>query len=242
MSMRRSPAGLRRWLLLGLILVRLWAGSAFTPWALSSAPLMLVYDALFYAGFVLAGWWLIELGLIARQRSIPLHAAAPLGLALACVLSNAGLADTAIGLHIRLHFSRPALEQAVAERASREPIHLPDDDRRRRIGAFLVDTWRLPCRPDQPWLWLGRPFGAGTGINRALIRSQQAVPDSPDSASLRVLDLGHGWWLAYQNPNAWFRPGGPAYGHNGPCRPGSTLSRHREGLDFIADPSRDSHH
>jgi|GEM_PF-1720519 len=225
--------GPRRWLLLGLTLAWLWASSAFTPWALSAASMMVFYDALFYARFALAGWWLVELGLLVHRSRPTRVAAAPLALALVLAVLVPQLRKTEAGLHVLLRFSLPALEQAIGDRHTSGHAPILADDQRRRIGAFLVDTWRLPCAADQPWLWLGRPFGAGSGINLALVRSQHGPPEAPDRHAFRFRSLGHGWWLAYQNPAQFFRPGGPASQPNSPCQPGETLDRHRQGLAFI---------
>lgn len=225
--------GPRRWLLLGLTMAWLWASSAFTPWALSAASMMVFYDALFYARFVLAGWWLVELGLLVhRGRPTPVTIA-PMALALALAVLVPQLRQTESGLAALLRLSLPALEQANRERQVSGPSLIPADDRRRRIGWFLIDTWRLPCTTDQPWLWLGRPFGAGSGINLALVRSQHGPPEAPDRHAFRFRTLGHGWWLAYQNPAQFFRPGGPASRPPTDCQAGETLDRHRQGLAFI---------
>ena len=233
--MPQTHAAHRAWLLLALTALWLWAASEFAPWAPDPAPRLWLYDTLYYARFALGAWWLAEAGLLLARRRIATAAVVGLGLGLVAVTAAWGLRHTGPGLRLLTGLSAAALDRARAERARHGPVLIAADDHRRRVGAFLVDTWRLPCAPDQPWLWLGRPFGAGSGHNRALVYGGAAVPYSPDTASFRFLYLHGGWWLAYQNPRAWFRPGGHAERPVANCLPGEPLDRHAEGLRFIAD-------
>lgn len=239
---RRSRFPHRLWLLAGLSLAVVWAHSPFTPWAASRAPLWVLYDSLYYARFALGFWWLAEVLRTAfvladdgRPGARVLARAALLGAIAAVALAGARSHDSGPGLRLLVRASQPALEAAVAARAAQSAELGPDDDRRRRIGAFLVDSRRFPCGIDQPWLWLGRAFGAGTGINLALVRAGDAVPLTPDLDAFRFWPLHGGWWLAYQDGHAYAlgrRGAGAAPG--AACVAGIAIPSHAEGRAFVA--------
>jgi len=207
----------------------LWSGSVFTPWAEDLDPRLWLYDLRYYAGFGLLFWGVAEAALLLRRsrqggevRARRATVAGLLSLSAAAVLASAWLMHTEAGLRWRLRASAEALA----------PLALPAyADRRQRIGWFLVDTRRMPCG-DQAWLWLGRPFGGGTGINQALVHSPQTLPKSPQAAAFRFRALDAGWWLAYQ------RAGSYSAAADGTmiCIPGLPAASHASGLRFIDPP------
>lgn len=230
----------RLWLLLALTLGLLWAHSPFTPWASSREPLWLLYDGLFYARYVLLFWWACEaLRVLFRQvrrearRSRGLAEALLLALIAALALAGGRAYDSDIGLRLLLRASLPALEAEAAADAT-------DADRRHRVGAFLIDTRRHPCDASQPWLWLGRPFGAGTGINQALVRVEAGTPRTPYTEAFRFRHLHAGWWLAYQDAHAYLTHwhASRAEGSVPDCLPGTVVATHAQGRRFIAQGQR----
>ncbi len=132
----------------------------------------------------------------------------------------AWIADTEAGWHWRVHMSIEALAPYAV------PAHA---DVRQRVGMLLVDTQREPC-PGQSWLWLGRPFGGGTGINLALVHARKtAVPQSPQPEAFRFLWMHGNWWLAYHNPDSY----SAATGGTIVCVEGLRVASHAQGLRFI---------
>src|SRR5688572_1462833 len=59
---------LRRWLLCLALPAWAWSRSTFTPWAVSRAPRLWLYDALYYLGFALLAWAIAEVALAIFQR------------------------------------------------------------------------------------------------------------------------------------------------------------------------------
>lgn len=206
----------------------LWSGSVFTPWAEDLDPRLWLYDLRYYAGFGLLFWGLAEVALLLRRRHLGLEpragALAGGALLLLSALSAstaAWLAHTEAGWRWRVRASAEALA----------PFTVPAyADRRQRIGWLLVDTRRMPCG-DQAWLWLGRPFGGGTGTNRVLVHSPDATPKSPQAGAFGFRPAAAGWWLAYQDPGSY----SAAADGTMACVEGRRLASHAEGLRFI-DP------
>lgn len=230
----------RLWLLLALTLALLWAHSPFTPWASSREPMWVLYDGLFYARYALLFWWAFEaLRVLFRQvrrearRSRGLAEALLLALIAALAQAGGRAYDSDAGLRLLLRASLSALEADAAAYAT-------DDDRRHRVGAFLFDSRRFPCGSAQPWRWLGRPFGAGTGINQALVRVEAGTPLTPYAEAFRFRHLHAGWWLAYQDAHAYLTGwhADQAAGTVPACRPGAVIARHGEGRGFIAEGQR----
>jgi len=70
-----------------------------------------------------------------------------------------------------------------------EPFSTPAySDQRQRVGWLLLDSVRAPCETEA-WLWLGRPFGGGSGINRALVFSPGRVPLTPHETGPRFVAI-----------------------------------------------------
>jgi hypothetical protein len=183
----RRIASMRVLLLLALALWW-WAGSVFSPWAESLDHRLWLYDTLFYLGFLLGAFVLIDVGFAiarwraAQSRSIVWIAAWLVGAWIAWVYDA-----TETGLRFKVYVSADALANSAT---------LPYDPPRHRAGHFLIDTVREPV-PGQPWLWIGRPFGGGTGTGRALVRSgAQAPTPPPDMQAYRFRAIGGGWWVA----------------------------------------------
>ena len=212
---------IRRWLLCLALPIWAWSRSPFTPWAVSRAPRLWLYDALYYLGFVLLAWAAAEVARAMFQRRGQ-RAATVLPLAVAAVLGAAMLwwAYSESGLRAQLAHSAEALHRVAGA---------GHGDVRRRAGSFLVDTVRAPCAT-QAWLWLGRPHGGGTGINRALVYSGDAVPHSPQHDAYAFWPVADGWWMAYQNA----RRDLPVADTPGRCAPGRRLGSHRQGMTWIA--------
>ena len=181
-------ASARPWWLVAAAAAWLWAHSVFTPWAEDMDPRLWLYDALFYARFTLLAWALAELGvrLLRRERRPAAYAWAG-GLALLVALGWA-YERTDAGLRVRILASEAALARSAA---------LPYATPRHRAGHFLVDTVRDPVA-GEPWLWLGRPFGGGTGTGRALVRSRRSAPAMPAQGAYAFRPLVGDWWLAEQ--------------------------------------------
>lgn len=207
----------------------LWSGSVFTPWAEDLDPRLWLYDLRYYAGFGLLFWGLAELALLLRRarlgRESRVRTLAGLALLLMSALPALGaawLAQTEAGWRWRVRASAEALVPFAA------PAYA---DRRQRVGWLLIDTQRMPCA-GQAWLWLGRPFGGGTGTNTALVYSPDAVPKSPQADAFGFRPAAAGWWLAYQNPGSY----SPAVDGTMACVEGRRLASHAEGLRFIDSP------
>ncbi|MEY2866015.1 MAG: hypothetical protein RIQ43_41 [Pseudomonadota bacterium] len=205
----------------------LWAGSVYSPWAEDLDPRLWLYDFLFYSGYILLFWVLVEAGLRLRSYRDGIASLRAL-FAGACLLVVSGLAvnlpgwivDTEIGWRWRVRMSLEALAPYAV------PAHA---DVRHRVGMLLVDTRREPC-PGQSWLWLGRPFGGGTGINLALVHgSRNAVPKSPQAEAFRFLHMHKNWWLAYQNPDSYSAETDGTI----VCVEGRSVASHEQGLRFI---------
>lgn len=243
------PPSLRLWMLLAAIVAWLWAGSVSTPWAADRAPRLWLYDLLFYLRFVLLFWAAAEVLRIALHRARPRLAEAwPLALTALVVLVAHTYQHREAGLRWKLAASHDALVAAARAGTS---------DRRRRAGHFLVDSVRMPCSGQVAWLWLGRPFGGGTGINLALVHAGERAPATPFPDAFAFWRATGGWWLAYQHAGRYQRAmqqhvlrqhtleqQAPRQ-HRSPvaaCGTGTVLSRHRQGQDFIADGRRESLH
>lgn len=219
---------IRRLLVLTLLsLLWLWAGSVYSPWAEDLDPRLWLYDFLFYSRFILLLWVLAEAGLWFRRYR---DGKAPSGMTFAggCLLAVSGLvvassnwiADTEAGWRWRVRLSAEALA----------PYAVPAyADHRQRVGMLLVDTRREPC-PGQAWLWLGRPYGGGTGINLALVHAGgDAMPQSPQPEAFRFLRMHGNWWMAYQNPDSYSaKTDGTIV-----CVEGLDVPSHAQGLRFI---------
>lgn len=222
----RSLAPIRCALLLALVVLWAWAGSVFTPWAADLDPRMWLYDTRYYLGFVLLAWGVVETALLlvrARNRA-PGSVHAPLALlalAGATVVAVTALEDSAAGLALRTRWSAEAL---------RAEIDAGDSDVRHRSGWWLVDTRRHPCGT-APWLWLGRPFGGGTGTSLALVHDPQGTPASPDPDAFRFRPIVDGWWLAYQHGTAYRQ--GLEVRRGKSCEPGRPIANHAQGLRFV---------
>ena len=223
------PSPLRLWMLLAAILAWCWAGSVFSPWAVDRAPRLWLYDLLFYLRFALLAWAAAEILRIALQialrRGRPRRAdIAPLALIALTVLVAQVYQHGEAGLRWKLAASNDALLAVAGAGYS---------DDRRRAGHFLVDSVRTPCGP-APWLWLGRPFGGGSGINLALVHAGERVPATPFADAFAFWHATDGWWLAYQHGGRYQRA---MQRHPSPvaaCSAGHVLSRHRQGRAFIA--------
>lgn len=224
MSEAGGTQALRRWLLLAGLLLWLWGVSVFTPWAESAESQIRLYDTFFYLRFVLGGWALLECALLLRDwRRRPGASAGAAALALgALLLVGAWLyAHAGIGQRIRMQLSAAALADAA---------NGPDSTRRWRAGHFIVDSRRHPCDQATPWLWLGRPFGAGSGTNLALAASGEQPPQAPGADAYRSWRAGNGWWMVYQHAARYHaRPDRDRL----PCMPVAAVAGHREGMAFI---------
>ncbi|CAN5676734.1 hypothetical protein BH23PSE2_BH23PSE2_01270 [soil metagenome] len=217
-------SALRPWALLAATLAWLWATSIFTPWAADRLPRLWLYDLLYYLRYVLIFWALAEaihLGFHWRQPD-KRRALLPLtGTVLVAIVAWAYQSSEA-GLRWRVDASsEPASAMAMAGFS----------DERRRAGHFLVDTVREPC-PGQPWLWLGRPHGGGSGTNVALVHTGPQPPHSPSPEAYAFWPAAPGWWIAYQHAAHDHRnavhPSVPAA-----CVPGRVLQRQREGQAWV---------
>lgn len=213
--------------LLLLSLAWLYSKSVFAPWAESAEPRLWLYDTLLYSGFALYAWGLLEalrLGIIVRRRPERRRALVVPLLLLACAalvgLSHQLLHRSGTGWDLRVAWSGDALQ------SFQTPAYSDD---RQRVGWLLVDTVRTPCEIE-PWLWLGRPFGAGSGINRALVFSPGSVPLTPHPSGIAFMAVNERWWMAYQNPERYY--GEPGLAADA-CQPGQELDSHRQGERFI---------
>jgi hypothetical protein len=218
---------LRPWLLLAATLLWLWASSVFTPWAEDRAPRLWLYDLLFYLRFALLFWAVAEILHLAwrRKSRASMPQALPMVAIVVLVLAAWTYERTEAGRRWKVSASRGALT-AVARDGY--------NDRRRRAGHFLVDTTRIPCRDAQPWLWLGRPHGGGTGINLALVHSGNRVPDAPVPDAFAFSPVADGWWMAYQHAGRYRRTmqQRSASLATAKCVTGAVVT-HRQGMAFI---------
>ena len=226
MRLRVSP---RPWLLLLATLAWLWATSVFTPWAEDRAPRLWLYDLLFYLRFALLFWGGGELLRLALRRA-PSVDVVPLAVAGCVVIVALGYQHTAAGLRWKIEASSNAL--ATAARTDNV-----DNDRRRRVGHFIVDSVRLPCaRTQQAWLWLGRPHGGGSGTNMALVWGNGRRPATPLHDAFAFWPAGNGWWVAYQHAGRYQQAiVRQQAGATEACTPGMVLSRHRQGTALVAE-------
>jgi hypothetical protein len=226
-SPMRFRASLRPWILLLATLAWLWANSVFTPWAEDRAPVLWLYDLLFYLRFVLLFWGGGELLRLALRRGSRTDTV-PLAATVLVVLVALGYQHSETGLRWKIAASSDALA-AIA--------HDGDSDRRRRVGHFIVDSLRMPCaNAKQAWLWLGRPHGGGTGTNLALVRGGDHPPATPLHDAFAFWPARDGWWLAYQHGGRYQRAlAQRTPGDANACVPGVVLSRHRQGLALVAD-------
>ena len=224
--MRLTPP-LRLWTLFALALAWCWASSVFTPWAVDLAPRLWLYDVLFYARVVLLFWGACELLRVLLGHDWRRSTLGPLGLVLVVAALAWAYADSETGWRWKVAASRDALRASMGTH---------DDDVRQRAGHFIVDTLRHPCLEAQPWLWLGRPHGAGSGTNLALVHSGNAAPQSPMAEAFAFRPLRDGWWLAYQHAAEYRRA--LAMDGNRQCMPGRVLQGHRDGRAFIESGRR----
>ena len=210
--------------LFGGVLAWLWLWSVHTPWAADLAPRLWLYDLLFYIRVVLVAWLLAEAAWWAWHPSQRRYVASLL-LGSALIAGTAGWAysQTGIGWRLRVLASAPALD-ALAARGSGAP--------RQRAGQVLVDTVQFPCAAGTPWFWLGRPHGAGTGINLAIIRSE-ALPRAPYADAFRLRHLDGDWWMAYQDGTRYHAL--QERGVASSCVEADTVRSHHAGMAFI-DP------
>lgn len=162
--------------------------SVFTPWAPSMAPRLWLFDALYYGWFVLLAWALVEAGVAWRRWRDRGERAFAWFVALIAVVGVAWMYErTDLGLRAKVRFSDAALRASAS---------LPYDAPRHRAGHFLIDTVREPVA-GQPWLWLGRPYGGGTGTRRALVLARgNAMPQAPGGGGYAFRHLAGEWWLA----------------------------------------------
>lgn len=232
---RTAPAGRpthslsapRLWFLLVATLAWLWASSVFTPWAADREPRLWLYDLLFYLRYALSFWGIAELLRLAlRREHMRPSQLLPLALVVLVVPMAWIYSQTAIGLRWQVATSRDALAMSARD---------TNNDQRHRAGHFLIDSTRAPCGAAQPWLWLGRPHGGGTGINRALVRSGSRAPDTPMHDAFVFAPVRDGWWMAYQNAGLYQRASRPFGEPAAACVPGTIVS-HRRGLAFIKTP------
>ena len=171
-----------------------WASSVFTPWAADTDARLWLYDTLFYARFALLAWGLAEFGLACMRRRARAFVAPVCAAVLALIAWTYEHAD------IGLRFKVRASEDALARSAS-----MPYETPRHRAGHFLVDTVRMPCE-GEAWLWLGRPFGGGTGTSRALVQARREAPLPPNDGAYAFTHVAGRWWLATMQATAGTRP------------------------------------
>lgn len=165
-----------------------WASSVFTPWAESTDHRLWLFDGLYYLRFALLAWGVGEFGsafVRYRARAGARHFIAP---ACAAVLASIAWAyeDTDAGFRFKVRASEAALVRSTT---------LGYDTPRHRAGHLLIDSVREPC-DGEPWLWLGRPFGGGTGTGRALVRAKGDAPMHPQEGSYDFAPVTGRWWLA----------------------------------------------
>jgi len=218
------PSSLRLWMLLAATIAWFWAGSVFSPWAVDRAPRLWLYDLLFYLRFALLFWAAAEILRIVLRRARPrLVEFLPLALMALIVLVAQAYQHAEAGLRWKVAASNDAL-LAVAGAGN--------SDQRRRAGHFLIDSVRTPCGPTA-WLWLGRPFGAGSGINLALVHAGEGVPATPFSDAFAFWHAQGDWWLAYQHGGRYQRAMQRDSSPVATCSAGTELPRHRQGQAFI---------
>jgi hypothetical protein len=200
----------------------LWLWSIHTPWATDLAPRLWLYDLLFYVRVALVAWTLAECALwcwhpAQRGRLATLL----LGSTLLAGLAGWMYARSGIGWKWRVAASAPTLDALATQAAG---------DSRQRAGHVLVDTMRFPCDGSTPWFWLGRPHGAGSGINLAIVRSD-TLPQAPFAASFRLRRIDGQWWMAYQHGARYQTMQGDRVAAT--CATPRQAASHRAGLAFI---------
>jgi hypothetical protein len=221
------PSIMRTWALFAATLAWLWASSIFTPWAEDPLHRLWLYDTLFYARYVLMFWAVAEVGLLgfrrgerrARRALVPLLAAA------VAVLGSLFYLHSEAGMRWRVAASLHDLS-ATAEAGY--------SDERRRAGHFLVDSVREPC-PGQTWLWLGRPYGGGTGTSIALVRAE-TPPLAPSAEAFAFWQVTDRWWLAYQHAGHYHRLQAAANARA--CRTGRILTGQGQGKAWVDEGRR----
>lgn len=218
----RLTTPLRLWTLLALALAWCWASSVFTPWAIDLAPRLWLYDVLFYARVLLLFWGTCELLRALLRRDWRRSTLGPLGLVLLVAALAWAYADSETGWRWKVAASSDVLRASAST---------GDHDIRHRAGHFIVDTVRHPCAADEPWLLLGRPHGAGSGTNLALVHAGDGPPQSPFAEAFAFRPVRDGWWLAYKHA-ANYR-GAVADGVAIRCAARRVLHRHRDGRAFI---------
>lgn len=208
--------------LLACVAAWLWLWSIHTPWAADPAPRLWLYDLLFYARVVLVAWLLAECALwYWRPPARGWIATVLLGTTLMVGIAGWAYAQTGVGWTLRVLASATALDALARQGRS---------DLRQRAGQVLVDTVRFPCAPSTPWFWLGRPHGAGSGINLAIVRSA-TQPRAPYAEAFRIRRIAGVWWMAYQNGARYHAM--QAQGGASTCGVAATTSSHRAGMRFI---------
>lgn len=214
---------IRTWTLLAATLATIWAHSVFTPWAVHVQPHLWLYDLLFYLRYLLGFWAIAELLHLGFHWNGPRRRYTLL--ALACTILAGWAAwmyqHSEAGARWRVAVSLERLASAAETDFS---------DTRSRAGHFLVDTVRQPC-PGQPWLWLGRPHGAGTGTNTALVHAGDQRPMTPAGDVYAFWPARHGWWFAYQHAARDRQV--PAQRTTITCAPGRILDSQRQGSAWV---------
>jgi hypothetical protein len=200
----------------------LWLWSLHTPWATDLAPRLWLYDVLYYARVLLVAWLLAEVALWcwhpSKRRRL---GSLLLGGSVLAGIAGWAYAQTGLGWRLRVLASAPALDALAARGAS---------DLRQRAGHVLIDTVRFPCAATTPWFWLGRPHGAGSGINLALIRSD-STPQAPFADAFRIRRIDGRWWMAYQHGAKYHALQGNAAA--AACSTSAEAGSHRAGMAFV---------
>lgn len=200
----------------------LWSWSIHTPWAADTAPRLWLHDLLYYLRVALVAWVLAECALWAWHPARRTWLAT-IALAATLLVSVAAwtYASTSLGLRLRVAASAAALQDLPRQ---------SDGLRRQRAGLLLVDALRRPCDAATPWFWLGRPHGAGSGINLAVVRSD-GLPKAPHAQAFRLRRIDAQWWVAYQNGPQYQALQGDAAAAR--CTRPREAASHRAGMAFV---------
>lgn len=185
------------------------------------APRLWLYDLLFYARVLLVAWALAECALWYWHPGWRTRAGTACLAGMLLAAAAWALATTGAGWRLRVSASAPALD-ALATAGN--------GDTRQRAGHVLVDSVRHPCDAGTPWFWLGRPHGAGSGINLAIVRST-ALPQAPFADAFRLRRLDAHWWMAYQQGARYHAL--QAQAGESACRAPARVQSHRAGMAFI---------